>query len=122
MESIDNRLSFLLALLPWILWCVVWLFAVNWRKAWPMLAAGGWAPTLLLLLMASMAWAMIDARSCDCLGFMVVANGWWQLGYVLTLAALALVCGWVQGYFGWTPLEISTEPPVETHDHHEEHH
>ncbi len=121
MEYGNNLLSFLLALLPWTLWCVVWLFAVNWRKAWPMLAAGGWAPAVLLMVMASMAWAMIDARPCDCLGFMVVPNGWWQLGYVATLAALALVCGWLQGYFAWTPPEISTEPPPVAHDHHDMH-
>lgn len=121
MEFANNLLSVLLALLPWVLWCVVWLFAVNWRKAWPLLVAGGWAPAVLLLVMSSMAWAMIDARPCNCLGFMTVPNGWWQLGYVGTLAALALVCGWVQGYFAWTPLEISTEPPLEAHGH-EEHH
>lgn len=117
MEYVYNLLSFLLALLPWALWCVLWLFAVNWRKAWPMLAAGGWAPAVLLTILVSMAWAMIDARPCNCLGFMTVPNGWWQLGYLGTLAALALVCGWLQGYFALTPPEISIEPPPVTHDH-----
>jgi hypothetical protein len=111
----------LLILLPWALWCVWWLFAVNWHKAWPMLAEGGWVPVVLLMIVASLAWSMIDARPCDCLGFMVVPNGWWQLGAVSTLAALALVCGWVQGQFGWTPPEISVEPPPPTHDHHDHH-
>ncbi|HEY7329123.1 MAG TPA: hypothetical protein VH592_15885 [Gemmataceae bacterium] len=120
-EYVNYLLSLLLALLPWALWCVFWLFAVNWRKAWPMLAAGGWAPALLLLVMASMAWAMIDARPCNWLGSLVVPNGWWQLGFLSTLAALAFVCGWLQGYFAWTPPEISTEPPLETHDHHDAH-
>ena len=121
MESVNNLSFLLLALLPWALWCVWWLFAINWRKAWPMLAAGGWAPAVLLVVMASMAWAMIDARPCNCLGFMVVPNGWWQLGYLSTLAALALVCGWLQGYFALTPPEISTEPPPAAHDHHDTH-
>jgi hypothetical protein len=110
----------LVALLPWAVWCVWWLWGVNWRKAWPMLAAGGWAPVVLLMILTSLAWAAIDSRSCDCLGFMVLPNGWWQLGEVCTLAALALFCGWLQGYFGWTPQEISVEPPPE-HDHHNGH-
>jgi len=116
-EFANDLLSLLLALAPWALWCVWWLFAVNWRQAWPMLAAGGWAPAVLLLVMASMAWAMIDARPCSCLGVLIVPNGWWQLGCLSTLAALALVCGWVQGRLAWTPPEISTEPPLEAHEH-----
>src|SRR5579884_2670467 len=95
----NHLLSLLLALLPWALCCVWWLFAVNWRKAW----------------------AMIDARPCNCLGFLVVPNGWWQLGYLSTLAALALVSGWMQGQFAWTPPEIRTEPPPEAHDHQDAH-
>jgi len=111
----------LVALLPWALWCVWWLWGVNWRKAWPMLAAGGWVPVVLLMIMSSLAWAAIDARPCACLGFLVVPNGWWQLGEVSTLAALALFCGWLQGYFGWTPPEISVEPPPPEHDHYDGH-
>jgi hypothetical protein len=109
------------SVLPWALWCVWWLWAVNWRKAWPMLAEGGWVPVVLLMIVTSLAWAMIDARPCNCLGFTVVSNGWWQLGSVATLAALALLCGWIQGYFGWMPPEISVEPPPLTHDHHDGH-
>jgi hypothetical protein len=120
-DFVNGLMSVLLLLLPWALWCVWWLFAVNWRKAWPMLAEGGWVPVVLLMVVASLAWAMIDARPCDCLGFLVVPNGWWQLSYLSTLAALALVCGWVQGYFAWTPPEISIEPPVDVHEHHDAH-
>src|SRR5215471_9162716 len=103
-ELLNTVLLWLLVLLAWVLW---WLLAVNWRKAWPMLAEGGWAPLVLLMLMSSMGWAMIDARTCNCLGFLSVPNGWWQLGFISMLAALALVCGWLQGYFAWTPAEIS---------------
>jgi hypothetical protein len=113
--------SVLLGLLPWALWCAWWLGAVNWRKAWPMLAEGGWMPVVLLMLVASFAWAMIDARPFDFLGFVVVANGWWQLGYICTLAVAALICGLLQGYFSWTPPEISVEPPPVEHIHHDGH-
>jgi hypothetical protein len=120
-EYLSDLTSVLWALLPWAVWCVVWLGAVNWRKAWPMLAEGGWVPVVLLMIAASMAWAMIDARPCECLGFLEVPNGWWQLGVICTLAALALVCGWLQGYFAWTPPEISVEPPPVEHIHHDGH-
>jgi hypothetical protein len=111
-------LNDLVRLLPWAVWCIWWLWGVNWRKTWPMLAEGGWAPVVLLMIATALAWSAIDARSCDCLGFMVIPNGWRQLGTVCTLAALALFCGWLQGRFGWTPQEISVEPPPPTHDDH----
>ena len=28
------------------------------------------------------------------------------------LAALTLLCGWLQGLLGWTPAEVNLEPPV----------
>lgn len=111
-------LNDLVRLLPWAVWCIWWLWGVNWRKAWPMLAEGGWAPVVLLMIATTLGWSAIDARSCDCLGFAVIPNGWWQLGEVCTLAALALFCGWLQGYFGWTPQEISVEPSPPAHDDH----
>jgi len=115
-EWVNEEPARLFAVLPWTLWCVWWLFAVDWRKAWPMLAAGGWVPAVLLLVMASMAWAMIDARPYNCLGVLIVPNGWWQLGCLSMLAALALICGWLQDHFAWAPPEICIEPPPEAHE------
>jgi hypothetical protein len=119
-EGLARAGSVLRTLLPWALWCVWWLCGVNWRKAWPMLAEGGWAPAVLLVVMASLAWASIDARPYD-VGFATIPNGWWQLGAVCILAALALFCGWLQGTFGWTPQEVSVEPPPVTHEFHDAH-
>jgi hypothetical protein len=119
--ELPDGLARVVYVLPWALWCVWWLCGVNWRKAWPMLAEGGWAPVVLLMVMASLAWTAIDARSCDCLGLATIPNGWWQLGAVCTLAVLALLCGWLQGYFAWTPQEISVEPPPAAHDPHNGH-
>ena len=45
-------------------------------------------------------------------------NFWWQLGEVSLLAAVTLLCGWLQGVFGWTPAEISLEPPAPDADVH----
>jgi hypothetical protein len=107
-------------LLAWVAW---WLWGVNWKKAWPVLARGGWAPIVLLLLIAALVWSRIAPSDCDCLGFFTVPNFWWQLGAVGLLAALTLFCGWLQGVFGWEPPEIDLEPPaVASHSHGHSHH
>jgi hypothetical protein len=107
------------ALLPWLpggLWCAWWLWCVNWKHAWPVLARGGWIVVVLLTLVSALAWSGIFPRSCDCLGF-PLANFWWQLGACTTLALVALFCGWLQGRWGLTPSEVDFEP-VEHHDDH----
>ncbi len=102
-------------LIVWIAW---WLRAVNWRRAWPVLGSGGWAPLVLLMLMTALAWSRLQPAPCDCLGFVTIPNFWWQLGYVSMLVAVALFCGWLQGVLGWAPPEISLEPPPVHHDGH----
>jgi len=96
-------------LIVWVAW---WLFAVDWRKAWSVLAHGAWAPAVLLLAVGALVWSRIEPVDCECLGFATVANFWWQLGGVSLLAALALLCGWFQGVFGIVPAEVSVEPAV----------
>lgn len=108
---------FLLALLLPGVWCVWWLWGVNWIKLWPALAKGAWLPVLLLALIAAVVWAELQPSQCNCLGFITLPNGWWQTGTIAMFVALALFCGWVQGYFGWMPAEISLEPPPPAHDH-----
>jgi hypothetical protein len=93
------------------LWCVWWLFAVDWRKMWPVLERGAWAPAVLLLVVSAYAWSRIAPGECGCLGFMRIPNFWWQLGSVGTLAALALFCGWLQGLLGWAPPDYPIKPP-----------
>lgn len=101
-----------------ILWVAWWLWAVNWKKAWAVLAEGGWAPLILLMLMVALVWSRLAPSSCSCLGFVSVPNFWWQLGEVGLFVAVALFCGWLQGYYGWTPAEINLEPPAPAdHDH-----
>src|SRR5258706_127941 len=39
---------FLLAILPIGLWMAFWLWAVNWKMVWPVLAEGAWMPCVLL--------------------------------------------------------------------------
>jgi hypothetical protein len=100
----------LVVVLPWVVWCVWWLWAVNWKRAWPALAQGAWVPAVLLVVVAALAWSRI-----------VGADFWVCLGWVAVMAAVALFCGWLQGAFGWTPAEISLEPPA-AHVHEEHFH
>jgi hypothetical protein len=91
------------ALLPGGLWCAWWLWGVSWRKTWPILAAGGWAPVVLLSLLATVIWTVLDPVACTCLVFVTLPAFWGHLGSVLLLVLAALFCGWLQGKFGWAP-------------------
>jgi hypothetical protein len=102
-------------LLVWIAW---WLWAVNWKKAWQVLAQGAWAPVALVSLMAAGVWSQVRPSDLAISPSFSIVNFWWQLGAVCLLVGSALLCGWLQGYFGWTPAEIDVEPPA----HHEDHH
>jgi hypothetical protein len=107
-------------LIVWVAW---WLWGVNWRRTWPVLARGAWLPLLLLMIVGALVWSRLAPSDCNCLGFVTVPNFWWQLGAVGLLAALTLFCGWVQGYFGWTPAELDLEPPGQIgHGAHHGHH
>jgi hypothetical protein len=103
-------MSLLLYLLPgglWVAWC---LCCVNWKKAWPVLAEGAWVGMILVMLLASLAWAKMEPSSYILFDTLFIPNFWWQLSCVITIALVALFCGWLQGLLGWTPLEVAVEP------------
>lgn len=107
-------------LIAWFAW---WLWGVNWRRSWAVLAAGAWLPLLLLAIVGALVWSQIEPSSCSCLGFLTIPNFWWQLGAVGLLGAATLFCGWLQGVLGWAPAEVSFDPPVAmAHDHGSSHH
>jgi hypothetical protein len=109
-----------LLLIAWVAW---WLGGAKWKKLWPTLAQGAWAPVVLLCVLAALVWSQIAPSSYNLLGVTVIPNFWWQLGAVGLIAGLALFCGWLQGVFGWTPPEISVEPAAHGgHDHGHGHH
>ncbi len=108
-----------LVLIAWIIWC---LCAVNWPKTWQALALGAWAPLVLLIVAAALAWSQLAPSRVFLFGFLNVPNFWWQLVVSGLIAGLGLFCGWLQGYFGWTPAEISVEPIAAAHDHGHAHH
>jgi hypothetical protein len=121
-EWLSRLFAVLLALLPGGLWCAWWLWAVNWRKTWPVLARGAWLPVVLLMLVVAAVWSRLSPEPCSCLGIVTIPTFWWHLGGVGALAAVALFCGWLQGYFGWEPAEIDLEPPAHGHGHAHGHH
>ena len=106
-----------LLLIPWLAW---WLWGVNWKSVWPVLAEGAWLPVLLIMIVTALVWSEIAPSDCGCLGFVTIPNFWWQLGGVGLLAAVTLLCGWLQTAFGWSPAEVSLEPttaPALEHEH-----
>ena len=102
-----------------VVWVAWWLGAVNWRKVWPILARGAWAPVVLVILLVTLVWSQLAPAPGDLFGARL-DNFWWQLGDVTLLTLSALLCGWLQGLLGWAPPEINLEPPpgaAVTHGH-----
>lgn len=112
LHSTGRVLLRLLPLAVLTIWC---LWAVNWRKAWPVLAAGGWAPLVLIGLMAAAVWPMIWPVPLRIAGLGTMPNGVWQPIAVALVLCVVLFCGWVQSRSGYTPPEVDLNPP--THDH-----
>ena len=103
--------------LIWLVWGAWCLWGVNWKNARHVLATGGWAPAILLILVTAIVWSRLDARPCNCLGIVTLQNFWWQLGYVSMLAGIAMICGWLQSVMHWTPHDIDLDPPTHAHGH-----
>jgi hypothetical protein len=103
----------ILLLVAWTAW---WLCGVNWNKVWPVLSQGAWAPVVLMVLTIAMVWAAISPSACTCIPGLTLPNFWWQLLGVGGLTLFTFCCGWLQGWFAWTPPEIAVEPPPESHD------
>jgi hypothetical protein len=111
----------------WIVWVAWWLGAVNAKKARYVVAYGGWAPAIVLMVLAALVWSRLAPQPFDFLGLTTVPIFWWHLGYVCLLALTALFCGWLQSVWHWTPPDIHFEPPAHGHGHdhghgHPQHH
>jgi hypothetical protein len=118
----QSVLQFLAVTLPGALWCAFWLWAVNWKKLWPVLAAGAWAPVVLLTLLAALVWSRIQPGVYNFLDFFFLPNFWSQLGCAASLVGVALFCGWLQGLMHYEPIEVSVEPPAaDAHAHGDAH-
>lgn len=98
-------------LIVWLAWS---LFGINWKKAWPVLAQGAWAPLGLALVLVAMAWSQMTPAA---------PHFWWKLAKIGFVVAASFFCGWVQGYFGWQPAEVNLEPLAPAaNGHGNEHH
>jgi hypothetical protein len=95
-----------------IVWLALCLFAINWKRVWPVLAQGAWAPLVLAMVLVAMAWSQMTPAA---------PRFWWKLGEVTLVVVASFLCGWVQGYFGWQPAEISLEPAQHAADGHAHH-
>jgi hypothetical protein len=118
-----NVLSILARLAaPWwpvLVWIAFWLWVVDWRKLWPRLAEGAWAPLTLLGIMVALMWSSL-LPAPYVVGDLILASFWWQLLAVALLICSALFFGWLQGVLAWHPLEIAIEAPSSGgngHDH-----
>jgi ABC-type nickel/cobalt efflux system permease component RcnA len=96
-----------------VLWVVVCLFAVNWRKAWPALKEGAWVPLVLVTVLMAVVWSQIWPSG--------VANFWLQLVILAAFVGLGLFTGWVQDRYSWTQSEVPVEPVVHGHSHGNDH-
>ena len=47
----------------WLVWASVCLWAINWQKARHVLATGGWAPAVLMMLLIAIVWSRLDLRA-----------------------------------------------------------
>ncbi|MFL5244821.1 MAG: hypothetical protein ACJ8FY_22195 [Gemmataceae bacterium] len=111
--AFQDFVTFLLFLLPLGLWAAWCLFCVNWKKTWPVLSQGAWTGVVLLIVIAASAWAAMEPRAFPLSQEWVIPNFWWQLLCVAAIAMFGLFCGWLQGVWGWTPMEIAIEPTRE---------
>ncbi len=102
-----------------LVWVATWLWVVDWRRLWPTLAEGAWAPLTLLVLMIALVWAMVAPQPYPLNDDWAVANFWWQLGAVGLLVSVAFFCGWLQGVLQWYPVGVALESP--TPDAHSDH-
>lgn len=120
----ERVVAVLLALLPVVLWCAWFLWAVNWKKLNAAIADGAWAPFVLLMLLIAGVWSRIYPSDGPISEYLHLSNFWWQFGVIAALVALAMLCGWVQNTLHWTPAEIDLNPPAHAdhgHGHSHEH-
>ncbi|WP_437203752.1 hypothetical protein [Planctomicrobium sp. SH664] len=116
------------AISPWtplLLWVAFWLFAVNWRKLYPVLMQGGLIGVILLALTTILVWSSISVPES---GFHyiyglkadnVVGKG----VFVTGLLVIASFCGSVQLSGACGKLCRFDEAPVEEPAHgHSAHH
>ncbi len=100
-ELAEQLLRLGLQYLLLVAYIAVTLLAINWKRAWPILAQGAWAPLVLGVLISALVWTFLEP----------IYGYWWHLGGVILLVGGAFFNGWLQGVLGWTPPDLTFEPP-----------
>ena len=114
-------LRFAVPWLPVLAWVAWWLWGVNWRRLWPTLRQGAWAPILLLAFLVALVWTFVSPGPYTLLG-LTLPGFWWQAAAVVLLLVLAACCGWVQVVYGWCPQEAPLQvAPAQSQEHHHDH-
>jgi hypothetical protein len=93
-----------------ITWVALCLWAIDWRKMWPRLAAGAWAPLTLIAGTITLVWGWMFPSEAVILGTITLPNFWWQLLAMGGIVSIALICGWLQGVLGCYPAEVELQP------------
>ena len=111
--------------LPLLAWVGFWTFAVNWAKAFPILARGGFVGILLLMFVAVLVWGAVapPPESHHILFGLTVGNYAGKFIYVTMLTCITLLCGSAQlsGTFGKL-CEFPDEPEDGGHGAHGHNH
>jgi hypothetical protein len=115
-----NWLGFgtILCLLFFLAWC---LWAIDWRKAWPVLASGGWMPLVLIAVMTGAVALCIWPSDLLILGLFRAPNGLWQFGAAGLLVGIVLLCGSLQARSDYVPPQFDLDEPAHGHAHHDPH-
>jgi len=109
--------------LPLIVWCVFWLFAVNWQSMHKTLWSGGWIAILLIAATAVLVWGSVDPSTHDfgitASDYQGTSNFVGKTVYVTGLLAIMMLCGAVQNSGAVDRfISFADEPEAEPADAH----
>lgn len=114
---LQQALTLTATLVPYALWFIFCLFAINWRKMWPTLAEGAWAPLVLLIGLVAVVWSRIQPSHWTIVPGLAIPNLWWQAIALSLIAGLGLFAGWLQIKYGLTPFDVPINVAVEHPGH-----
>jgi hypothetical protein len=94
-------LALVAVVLPWtplLAWVAFWSLAVDWVKLRLVMIRGGWIAVVLIALVATLVWGMVDPpmEGSHYLLGKTVGNFVGKFMYVTGLTVIMLVCGSVQ--------------------------
>lgn len=118
--------ALLAVILPWTplyAWIAFWALAVDWVKLRLVLIRGGWIGLVLVALVATLVWGMVDppTEGSHFLIGKTVGNFVGKFMYVTGLLVIMLICGSVQlagGCGTWATFPEDAEEDMHAHAVH----